>query len=149
MAAWNGANAGPRSLAGLMRVDEAASWNVTELGPILEHQLDVPLDLDLGPVEAEERGRPDAEDGSAGAEIRTYRQLLLHPRPPLELLTRVKQFAKHCRGRPDAPLPHEIATVLYLAAIAAARLKRHERISVLDDAAWHSACMRRIASSST
>ena len=139
MAASNAGNAGPRSLAGLMQVDETASWNASELGPILEHQLDVPLDLDLGSAVADVRRRLDASDEPAAAEIRTFRQLLLHSRPPLDLLNLVKQFAKRCRGQPDGPLPHEVATVLYLATIAAARLKRHERISLLDDAAWQQA----------
>ena len=141
MATLDGASAGPRSLACLMQIDTLGSWNVTELGPILEHQLDTPLDLDLDPdaVAQEAGNRPDSGSKRVGAEIRTFRQLLLHPHPPVALLNLVKQFAKGCRSRPDGPLPHEVATVLYLVAIAAARAKCHQRISTLDDAAWQRA----------
>ena len=82
---------------------------------------------------------PDSGNEHGGAEIRTFRQLLLHPHPPIEVLNLVKQFAKGCRSRPDGPLPHEVATILYLAAIAAARRNCHQRISTLDDAAWQRA----------
>jgi hypothetical protein len=141
MATLDGASAGPRSLACLLQVDDLGLWNVTELGPILEHQLDAPLDLDLDlRTMAEQAGdRPDSGSERVGAEIRTFRQLLLHPHPPGAWLNRVKQFAKDCRSQPDGPLPHEVATVLYLAAIAAARGKCHQRISTLDDAAWQRA----------
>jgi hypothetical protein len=136
MAAFDGASAGPRSLACLMQVDDLGSWNAAELGPILEHQLDTPLDVDLGPIAVAEGNRPDFGREQLKAEIRTFRQLLLAPHPPIELLNLVKQFAKGCRNQPDGPLPHEVATVLYLAAIAAARRNCHQRISTLDDAAW-------------
>jgi hypothetical protein len=141
MATFDGASTGPRSLACLLQVDGLGGWNTTELGPILEHQLDTPLDLDLGPgaMAGGPGSRPDAGSERAGAEIRTFRQLLLDPHPPVELLNLVKQFAKGCRSQPDGPLPHEVATVLYLAAIAAARGKCHQRISTLDDAAWQRA----------
>ena len=122
-----------------MQVDELASWNATELGPILEHQLDAPLDVDLGAMVQEAGNHPDFGNERGRAEIRTFRQLLLHPQPPVELLNLVKQFAKGCRSQPDGPLPHEVATVLYLAAIAAARRNCHQRISTLDDAAWQRA----------
>ena len=122
-----------------MQVDDLGSWNVTELGPILEHQLDTPLDADLGAIAVAEDNRPDSGSVPLKAEIRTFRQLLLDPHPPVELLNLVKQFAKGCRSQPDGPLPHEVATVLYLAAIAAARRNCHQRISTLDEAAWQRA----------
>jgi len=136
MATLDSASAGPRSLACLMQADDLGSWNSPDLGPILEHQLDTPLALDLGARDQEADNHPDSGDVPAGAEMLTFRQLLLHPHPPVRLLHRVKQFAKGCRGRPDGPLPPEVATVLYLAAIAAARRNCQQRISALDNAAW-------------
>lgn len=138
--------AGPRSLAGLLQIGELGSWTAAELGPILEHQLDTPLDVDLGAAVVAEGASP----GSASEpqpQRRTFRQLLLDPHPPLPLLQLVKQFAKVCRSQPDGSLPHEVATVLYLAAIAAARRHGDQRISTLDDDAWRSAVAWALAQS--
>jgi len=141
MATFDSASVGPRSLACLMQVDGLGSWTTAELGPILEHQLDSPLDVDLngGAIAAGSSARPDSGNESVRQEIRTFRELLLAPHPPVELLDRVKQFAKVCRSQSDGPLPHEVATVLYLAAIAAARRHCRRRISTLEDAAWQHA----------
>lgn len=130
--------AGPRSLAGLLQIGELGSWTAAELGPILEHQLDTPLDMDLGAPAAAD-GIDSDRAGESPPQRCTFRQLLLAPHPPLPLLQRVKQFAKVCRSQPDGPLPHEVATVLYLAAIAAARRHGDRRISTLDDDAWRHA----------
>ena len=63
--------------------------------------------------------------------------MLEHPRPPLELLELTKQFAKKCRSNPDGPLPDDIASVLYLAAIAAAMTRCGARITKLGDVGMH------------
>jgi hypothetical protein len=51
------------------------------------------------------------------------------------LLELTRRFAKACRSRTGAPLPDEIATVLYFASIVAAMLRCGRRISKLDDEA--------------
>lgn len=135
-----------RLLAELMQIDDRTLWSAEELGAILQHQLDAPLEADFSRLRQSERVER-APGQAAGARfalpatpalspgISTFRQLFEHPNPPIELLELTKRFAKSCRSRPDAPVPDEVATVLYLAAIAAARLKGGASISRLDDAA--------------
>jgi RNA polymerase sigma-70 factor (ECF subfamily) len=60
--------------------------------------------------------------------------LLSDPGPPLELLEQIKDFAKESRTDPESPLSPAVATIVYYAAIAAALLRRGERISRQDDA---------------
>jgi hypothetical protein len=64
--------------------------------------------------------------------IKTFRDLLRHSHPPVELLELTKRFAKRCRSCPDSPLPDEVATVLYFLAIVVAQTKCRARISGLD-----------------
>jgi len=139
MARFDSATAGPHSLAGLLQVGDLGSWTAAELGPILEHQLDTPLDVDLEAAAAAAGASLEFDTEPPQPGRRTFRQLLRLPHPPWPLLQLVKQFAKGCRSQPEGPLPHEVATVLYLAAIAAARRSGGRRISSLDDAAWRSA----------
>lgn len=121
----------PQSLMQLMDLDllGTAHWRPEELGAILAHQLGAPLAGDLGCYVA------DLDRTLAAAGIRTFGQLLFHPQPPVELLEAVKCFAKASRADPDSPLPDEVATVLYFAAIAAALLRRGQRITQMGDEA--------------
>lgn len=64
--------------------------------------------------------------------IRTVRDLLLHPSPPVGVLIMLKNAAKASRARPDGPLPDRAATALYLAAIGVAWYRCHEVITTLD-----------------
>ena len=120
-------------LAGLLQVEDEALWTARDLAAILAHQLAAPLETDLGRREAISPGRRDAPD--VWPAIRTFGELFDHPSPPVELLERTKRFAKTARSQPDGPLPDEVATVLYLAAIATARRKCGRSISQLDEAA--------------
>jgi hypothetical protein len=91
----------------------------------------VPLGFDL--IDSQETMRQ-----AAGAAARmSFGQLLHDPNPPLPMLELTHKFAKACRGNPDGPLPPEVATVLYYAAITVARLRCGRRISRLDDGALH------------
>jgi hypothetical protein len=114
-------------------------WQPEELGAILVHQCEASLARDLEPFVSDLAARLADAAAEDGPPLRTFGDLLAHPRPPLELLDAVKQFARHCRTHPDGPLPEEIATVLYLAAIVAARVRLGERITSMDDAALRSA----------
>jgi len=51
----------------------------------------------------------------------------------LDLLRRVKDCAKSAVRDPDAPLPDDVATVVYFVAIAVALTARGERITRLTD----------------
>jgi hypothetical protein len=115
----------PRRLADLLErePDAARVWTADELAAVLRHQLAVPLHLDL--------------DGAADDEAmrRSFGDLLADPHPPVNVLDRVKLFAKAARTRADGGLPPEVATVLYYASIAAADARCGRRITRLADAA--------------
>jgi hypothetical protein len=117
-----------------LQADGSALWSPEDLGAIYEHQLAASIEVDFRSLRPG-MARSLAELGAAGGSpIATFRDLFGHPKPPLELLELTKQFAKDCRGNPDGPLPDEVATVLYLAAIAAAMVRCEARITKLDDA---------------
>jgi hypothetical protein len=117
----------PPQLAKVFAIDPTAPEVLTadELAAVLRHQLDTPLEVDLDD--------PAAPTASEHARRTTFGQLLLGPHPPLSLLERVRHFAKACKSRPDGPLPREIATALYFAAIVKAMLACGTRTSALGD----------------
>src|SRR3954465_4769755 len=95
---------------------------------MFQHQLRAPRRSDL----------PKMTDQLASASeppIETFGDLLSHPRPPIALLERVKDFAKSSRFAQDGPLHPEVATLLYFAAIAVALVRCGARISELDSRA--------------
>lgn len=108
-------------------------WQDDELGSILRHQLSAPMQVDLGCLERGLAPKIRTLTESLGLTLKSFGDLLFHPRPPLELLKVVKDFAKMCRVSPCSPLPHEIASVLYFACIASALLRCHSRITGLPD----------------
>jgi hypothetical protein len=128
-------DAAPNSLAGLIDFGrEDALWTVRDLESILQHQLDAEIDFDLTRFGASRAEDLRQQMGSVeGPAIRTFRDLLAHPSPPVDLLDATRRFAKSCRSRADGPLPEEIATVLYFASAVAAMVKCGRRISRLDD----------------
>lgn len=125
----------PRSLSPMMDLgdEEPTLWEPGELGAIFRHQLAAPLAFDFSYLEAERPPSLDALDKVAGPPIETFGDLLRHPRPPIELLESAKEFAKRCRTRPDAPLPDEIATMVYILSIVAAMVRCGRRLTKLDD----------------
>ena len=117
------------------------TWRAQDLPAILRHQLDAPLeDLEVGNEDAPTAAATPSAAGGAGSEPATFGELLLHPRPPQELLELVKEWAKAAKSPPDGDgrefvVPPEVATVLYFAAIAAALARLGTRITSLDDTA--------------
>jgi len=105
-----------------------------DLATVLRYQLDTPLVYDLGNLERREgkAGLLAAWETRYG--IRTFADLLSHPRPPLDGLEMAKRFAKAGR-RHESSMPAETATFLYYAAIAAALVRLGRRITNLTDEA--------------
>ncbi len=109
-----------------------ALWDPAELGTILKHQLAAPLEFDVLGLGGDQLRELRARC-SAPAEIRSFGDLLHHPRPPVELLELTKQFAKAGYGHSERPLPDEVAAVLYVASIVAALMRCGKRITRLGD----------------
>ena len=106
-------------------------WTEAETAAVLAHQLSAPVTFDLGGLDPEATallGRLAAKEGLL---IRSFRDLLLHPQPPAELLRLTKEFAKAHLSDPESPLPREVAMVLYYASIATALLHGRPEISRL------------------
>jgi len=113
----------PSQLALLMGLDETQSpWSEDDHAAMMRHLLDSPIP-----------GNPP----ESSATSQTFGRLLASHHPDVEHLRRVKEFAKSCRTNPNSDLPEDIATVLYYAAIAAARLRCSHAISQLSVAELH------------
>ena len=68
------------------RADE---WKEQDLPAMLQHQFSAPLDFDLRSQElagGEAQSREKTLTGAASIRIETFKDLLTHPAPPLELL---------------------------------------------------------------
>jgi hypothetical protein len=111
--------------------DAERIWRDEELGAILRHQLTAPLQVDLINLERGLALKVRTLAESQGLTLKSFGDLLAHPNPPVELLKITKDFAKACRLSPNSPLPHDIATVLYFASIAAAMVRCRRRITGL------------------
>jgi hypothetical protein len=116
-------------------VGSRGRWRPDELGEILRHQLEAPLLFDLGTSESRFRDEREAAAPSEpdASPVSSFGELFVHPRPPLRLLRLTKRFAKTSDRRDVNPLPEEVTTVLYYAAIVAALLRHGERISRVSD----------------
>jgi hypothetical protein len=96
-------------------------WNSEELGAIFRHQLESPLTQSMGDLSDDiafqlaSLGQPK--------DVKTLKELLHHPNPPIDLLILTKRFAKRCWFDADHPLPREITILLYYASIAVARAR--------------------------
>lgn len=124
-----------RQLATLfeMSPDAERLWRDEELGAILRHQLTAPMQVDLINLERGLALKVRSLADSLGLTLKSFGDLLAHPNPPVELLKVTKDFAKACRLSPHSPMPHEIASVLYFASIAAALVRCRRRITGLKD----------------
>ena len=114
--------------------DPAPPWNATDLHAILRHQLETDIEFDLthfGGDVKETLVSVTASQVEKGC--RTFEQALTTADTPLELLDLIRRFAKRLRANESEELPDEVATVLYFAAIAAARLHHGASLSKLDD----------------
>ena len=119
-----------RDLAKLLDPDDDSLTIYLGADPaiILRHQLEAPLADELSSPIAGVQSEPVAIDPG----IKTFADLFSNANPPIELLKRAKDFAKACRTNPEL-LPPPVATVLYYAAIVAARLRLKQSITQLAD----------------
>ncbi|MBN2292492.1 MAG: hypothetical protein JXM70_08715 [Pirellulales bacterium] len=136
MSSDNLENSPPETLADLMNLEtDTPPWNADELAAVWKHQLAAPIDFDLTYLEANRPASLDTLHSLQGPAIASFDDLFHHPQPPIELLRSTKEFAKLSRSRQQAPLPEEIATMLYLLSITASVIRLRRRITKLDDQA--------------
>jgi hypothetical protein len=111
-------------------------WQAHELSAILSHQLSVTLAVELGQQSLDAIGQLAGRRG-ADPQRMTLGQLLLHahPDPEVGLLRLVKDFARNHLSDPLSPLPTEVASVVYFAAIAAGIVHCRQEITSLDERA--------------
>ena len=122
-----------RQLATLLDLSPDADrlWRDDELGALLRHQMTAPMQVDLINLERGLALKVRTLAEAQGLTLKSFGDLLAHPNPPVELLKITKDFAKACRLSPRSPVPHEIASVLYFASIAAAMVRCRRRITGL------------------
>jgi hypothetical protein len=116
----------------------AGEWEERHLPAMLQHQLAAPLAFDLRSqvlAGSQTRSREQTLTGAASIRIETFRDLLTHPAPPLELLKLAKEFFKwRTRAcKKDSP-EWRIAYLFYLLTLLAAGT-RASRISALSSRA--------------
>lgn len=86
-------------------------WTDADFEAILSHQLRSPL---------------------AGAGGATFQDALLNPRPDIDHLRQIKEFAKTSRDDSTLGIPAQVCHVLYYAAIAAAEVRTGQSITSLN-----------------
>jgi len=112
--------------------DERRLWSEEELAAIFEHQLSAPVEFDFNYPRGLSVQRVETLCSAATPRIMSFRDLLFHPSPPLEVLKTTKEFARACRLLPDGPVPDEIATMLYVLSIVAAATKCGQWITKME-----------------
>jgi len=127
----------PHRLARLLALEESSEgdWRPEELGAVFQHQWSAPVAFDLTVLGSSAAGKMRTLSDAQGLLLKSYRDLLLHPCPPLELLVLTKEFAKAHQANPGSPLPREVSLALYYTAIFSAWVRLGQRISTLDDLA--------------
>lgn len=117
--------ADPQRLAVLINGQVRGNWSHDDLRAMLQHQLATPLLLNINSSPSWSE-----QDRQLLATIR-FGELLTLPTPSLELLRSTKNFAKGSDSREECPLPPELGTLLYYAAIVAAKVRLGQWITEL------------------
>ena len=128
-----------RRLSRIVNLDEATpdDWSQQDQAAMLRHQMSAPLEFDLGSLEPKRswaRERYKVLNEAAALGIRTFQDLFRHPRPPLAVLRITKDFFKVRAGPADERRPEqEVAYLMYLLSISAARVRTGQAITSLSD----------------
>jgi len=109
-------------------------WTPAELAAALDEQLAVPIEFELSSLKPAQANRLRLRAAAHGLVLKSLGDLLLHHRPPLELLVMAKDYFKANTARPRAGFSAEVARTLYYLTLATAWLRHRTRISTLDDA---------------
>jgi len=128
-------DAAPEKLAALLSLedDQLPTHRFGELAAIFDHQLSAPVDSALPLDTLGRSGSLSVLAGLSRCRCHTIGELLGHEAPPMPPLVQLKEFAKQASDKPNLGLPHPVAVTLYSLTIAVALVRRHRRISRLDD----------------
>jgi hypothetical protein len=107
------------------------TWTPREIEAIYRHQLATPLQVELGALPATEAKTLTGLADAGGLLLKSIGDLLHHPHPPATLLTMLKDFAKRLMEHPQSPLPRDVASLLYWAAIASGLAHGGRRLTSL------------------
>jgi len=112
--------ADPKTLATLLApADEEHIWSDADMAALMRQQLESPLPAVAG-------------DPSTSV---TIAELLAQPKPSLDLLVRLKEFAKAARKDVRSGIPPQISSALYYSAIFVAQMRLGAKLTQLDAAA--------------
>lgn len=104
-----------------------SDWAEAEYGALVRHQLNTPLMKDLAAFDA------NAAEMLKHTPVKTFGELLRHSDPPVEVLRLIRDFAKRLKRHAAEPYPEDVATVLYMACIAAAETRAGVNITRMSE----------------
>ena len=127
--------ASPETLTQVIRLGQQQDidWSPRDLQDMLEHLLTSPLVDELTGLNGINNNRVEHLVTACQPPIVTFDDLFTTTQPPVELLTLVKHYAKMAADLPDRTLPEPVTSVLYTAAIAAARVRCQEKVTSHND----------------
>lgn len=110
---------------------ETASWTDAELASVYRHQMNALLAVDLCIMLPP--GAPGIAElcHACGGQLQTFADLAVHPRPSMDLLRLLKDFAKATRA--DGTLPKAVSTLLYCLAQSLAIIRLGQSTTRLDE----------------
>jgi len=127
----------PERVAGLM--DQGSgnppNWTDAELGAVLRHQLDTPIEAEVVGLGAAAAAKLQAICAGEDQGATTLAGVFNCADPSVAMLQMVKEFAKTLLEHPDTALPREVAGILYWTSIAAGMVLKRSRITRLEDGA--------------
>lgn len=113
--------------------DGRAVWPAEDLQKSLKYQLALSPYSEMARQDAPELAHSIDYEKTDEELIRTFSDLLHHPRPPLRLLRLTKDFAKQHHDNSQSPIPPDVSLLMYYGSIVAAMIRWNQRITRLSD----------------
>lgn len=108
-------------------------WHPQELGAMLEHQWNAPVEPDLEGMPPEQARLLSKLCVADHLVLKSYGDIFTHRLPPIELLELIKEYAKRNMAGTDKELPGDIAKLLYVLSVVVAGLRCGKRITSQSD----------------
>lgn len=130
-----------RRLARLFAIESSkeGDWGPNEVGSVFRHQWRAPILREPTAQTGRDHPQEMPATTSTGDSPQTLADLLEAPRPSIERLALVKDWAKAQLQSESPAIPREVAYVTYYSCIFAAELRLGRRLTSLDDSALVSA----------